>query len=193
MIRMRRRTAVPVAVGVLTILAALGYQLARGGEPIDLTTAEVTRGDIVRSIMVTGTVQPARTVAIGSQVSGTIRLIDVDFNDAVRAGQTVARLDSTIYEAQFAEASARLAQLRAEHEQRQTVVDDAQTKLARAEQLASADVIPVAELEAARLAVKEASSALKVTAADIAAAQAVAAEAQVSLSTRRSVRRSTAS
>ena len=71
--------------------------------------------------------------------------------------------------------------MRAEHEKQQTVVDDLATKLARAEQLAAAAVIPMAELDAARLAAKEASSTLKATAADIAAAQAVAAEAQVSL------------
>ena len=76
---------------------------------------------------------------------------------------------------------ARVAQLRAEHEKEQTVVDDAGTKLARAEQLAAAAVIPMAELDAARLAAKEASYTLKATAANIAAAQAVAAEAQVSL------------
>ncbi len=173
--------AVPVSIGTLAILAAIRFQLVSGGEPVDVTTAEVTRGDISRRVMVSGTLQPARTVEIGSQVSGTVRAIDADFNDAVRAGQIVARLDPSIYEARLEEALARLAQLRAEHEKEQTVVDEAETKRARAEQLAAAAVIPMAELDAARLAAKEAASTLKATAADIAAAQAVAAEAQVSL------------
>jgi HlyD family secretion protein len=172
---------VPLSIGALAILAALRLQFARGAEPIDVTTAEVTSGDVVRRIMVTGTLQPARTVAIGSQVSGTIRSIDADFNDTVRAGQIVARLDPSIYEARFAEASARLTQLRAEHEKQQAAVDDAQTRLARAERLAAADVIPAAELDAARVSAKETASVLKATAADIAGAQAVAAEARVSL------------
>ena len=170
-----------MSVGALAILAAIRFQLGRGGEQVSVTTAEVTRGDILRRVMVSGTLQPARTVEIGSQVSGTVRSIDADFNDAVRAGQIVARLDPSIYEGRLEEALARVAQLRAEHEKEQTVVDDAETKLARAEQLAAAAVIPMAELDAARLAAKEASFTLKATAADIAAAQAVAAEAQVSL------------
>jgi RND family efflux transporter MFP subunit len=173
--------AVPVSLGALAILAAIRFQFVSDVEPIKVTTAEVTRGDISRRVMVSGTLQPARTVEIGSQVSGTVRSIEADFNDAVRAGQIVARLDPSIYEARLEETLARLAQLRAEHEKEQTVVDDAETKLARAEQLAAAAVIPMAELDAARLAAKEASSTLKATAADIAAAQAVAAEAQVSL------------
>jgi len=164
----------------LTILAAR-FQLVSGGDPVHFTTAEISRGDIVRRIMVSGTLQPARTVAIGSQVSGTIQSIDADFNDIVRAGQIVARLDPSLYEARLVEVSARLAQLQAEHEKEQAIADDVQTKLARAEQLAAADVIPVAELDAARLAAKQAAFTLKATGADILAAQAVAAEARVSL------------
>src|SRR5262245_46363643 len=175
---MRRRTAVLVPSGLLAILSvvAIGVQRFRGDVPIDVTTATVTTGDVVRRLMVTGTLQPARTVAIGSQVSGAIRSIDADFNDPVRAGQVVARLDPSIYEARLEEASARLTQLRAEHEKQQAAVDDAETKRARAEQLGVADLIPAAELDAARSAAKEASSVLKATAADIAGAQAVAAE-----------------
>jgi HlyD family secretion protein len=169
--------AVPVSIGTLAILAAIRFQPVSGGEPVNVTTAEVTSGVILRRVMVSGTLQPARTVEIGSQVSGTVRSIDADFNDAVRAGQIVARLDPSIYEARLEEALARLAQLRAEHAKQQTVVDDAETKLARAEQPAAAPSFR-GRADAARLAAKEASSTLKATAADIAAAQAVAAEAQ---------------
>ena len=165
----------------LVVVAGLLFQFANRGLPINLTTTSVTTGDVERRIMVSGTLQPARSVAVGAQVSGTIQSIDADFNDAVHAGQVVARIDPSIYQAQLAEASARLTQLRADHEKAQAAVDDAQTKLARAEQLAAADVIPAAELDAARVAAKQAASMLKAAAADIAGAQAVAAEAQVSL------------
>src|SRR5215203_234221 len=121
--RMRRRKAVLVLGGTLAILAAIRF-LGRGADPVNVTTAEISSGDIVRRLMVSGTLQPARTVAIGSQVSGTIHSIDADFNDTVRAGQIVARLDASLYEARLAEVSARLAQLQAEHEKEQAVADD---------------------------------------------------------------------
>jgi HlyD family secretion protein len=165
----------------LIVVAAMLFQFADRRQPVNLTTAPVTTGDVERRIMVTGTLQPARSVAVGAQVSGTIQSIDADFNDAVQAGQVVARIDPSIYEAQLVEATARLTQLRAEHDRAEAAADDAQTKLTRSEQLGAADVIPAAELDAARVSAKQAASALKAAAADIAAAQAVAAEAQVSL------------
>src|SRR5262245_18162888 len=151
---MQRRMAVLVASGslALVVVAALRFQRAGDREPISVTTAPVTTGDVERRIMVSGTLQPARTVAVGAQVSGTIQAIDADFNDTVQAGQVVARIDPSIYEAQLVEASARIAQLRAEHEKALAAADDAGAKLARAEQLDAADIIPVAELDAARLA-----------------------------------------
>ena len=173
---------VPMSTGSLALftMVAIGCQLG-GRETVDLVTAVVTRGDVVRRVMVSGTLQPAKAVAIGSQVPGTIQSIDADFNDRVRAGQIVARLDPSIYRARFEEALARVAQLQAEHQKEQTAVDDAQARLARAEQLTAADVVPVAEVEAARLAADQGLSTLKATAADIVAAQAVAARAKVSL------------
>src|SRR5262245_47127178 len=181
--RFRCSVAEPASVGSVVLIAsmAVGCQRVSGREPIDIKTAQVTHGDVLRRVMVSGTLQPAKTVAIGSQVSGTVQSIDADFNERVRTGQIIARLDPSIFGARLEEALARVAQLRAEHQKQQTAVDDVKTKLARAEQLAAADVIPAAELDAARLAADEAASALKATAADIVAAQAVAAEAKVSL------------
>lgn len=177
-----RKLTVPVSTGSLALITivAIGCQLGRR-ETVDVVTALVTRGDVVRRVMVSGTLQPAKAVAIGSQVPGTIQSIDADFHDRVRAGQVVARLDPSVYQARFEEALARVVQLQAEHQEEQTAVDDAQAKLARAEQLTAADVVPVAEVEAARLAAEQALSTLKATAADVVAAQAVAAGANVSL------------
>jgi len=100
---------VPMSTGSLALftMVAIGCQLGRR-ETVDLVTAVVTRGDVVRRVMVSGTLQPAKAVAIGSQVPGTIQSIDADFNDRVRAGQIVARLDPSIYRARFEEALARV-------------------------------------------------------------------------------------
>jgi len=73
------------AAGVLAALAALAGLRGGAGEPIRARTAEVTQGTIARRTLVTGTLQAARTVALGSEVSGTIQSIDADFNDRVRS------------------------------------------------------------------------------------------------------------
>jgi HlyD family secretion protein len=101
----QHRAVVLVAVAGLLGLAAVGLLRRTGAEPIEIATAEVTSGPIVRRIMVTGTLEPMRAVAIGSQVSGTIQSVEVDFNDTVKAGQIVARLDPSLYEARLIEAA----------------------------------------------------------------------------------------
>lgn len=66
--RMRCTKAVLVLVGTLAIVAAIRF-LVSGADPVNVTTAEISSGDIVRRLMVSGTLQPARTVAIGRSAS----------------------------------------------------------------------------------------------------------------------------
>ena len=61
-----------------------------------------------------GTVNPQNLISVGTQVSGTIASIDVDFNSKVRKGQVLARLDPSTFEAQLAQAQAALAQAQAQ-------------------------------------------------------------------------------
>ncbi len=58
-----------------------------------VTSAVVTRGPIVSTIASTGTVEPVKTVQVGSQVSGTVESLFADFNSIVRKGQVLARLE----------------------------------------------------------------------------------------------------
>jgi HlyD family secretion protein len=66
-------------------------------KPIDLETVKPQYGYISTSVTATGKVQPVDTVTIGSQVSGTIKKIYVDFNDRVRRGELIAELDKSLY------------------------------------------------------------------------------------------------
>src|SRR4051812_24016989 len=68
--------------------------------------ATVDKGDIVKSVTATGTLQATTTVQVGSQVSGTIRALHADFNTHVTKGQLIAELDPTFYEASVKAATA---------------------------------------------------------------------------------------
>jgi HlyD family secretion protein len=73
----------------LLIVAAVGagagaYYVRRGGSEIQITTAPITRGDIVDTVGATGTLQAVTTVQVGSQVSGNISWLGADFNSIVR-------------------------------------------------------------------------------------------------------------
>ena len=89
--------------------AVLGGAIAWGARTtteVQVSTAPVTDGQITRRILATGTVQAVTTVEVGAQVSGVIASLDADYNSVVRAGQIVATLDASAYDAQLREAVA---------------------------------------------------------------------------------------
>jgi len=77
---------------------------------IVLETVHPEKGEISTSITATGTVQPVDTVAVGTQVSGTIKKIYVDFNSTVKKGQLLAQLDKSLLLAQVQQFNAALQQ-----------------------------------------------------------------------------------
>src|SRR5579883_308486 len=85
---------------------------ARGGA--SLITAPVTQTTLVSSVTASGTVNPQNLISVGTQVSGTIASIGVDYNSRVRKGEVLARLDPSTLEAQLEQANAALAQAQAQ-------------------------------------------------------------------------------
>ena len=161
-------------------VAALGGALAWGFRTtteVQVSTAPVTDGQIIRRILATGTLQAVTTVEVGAQVSGVIASLAADYNSLVHAGQIVATLDASAYDAQLREAvaereeaDAALKRADADVSGFKTAMEDAQMKLTRAEALWNAQLIPRADLDAARIAVDEAK-------ADLAAGQATFVQA----------------
>lgn len=102
------------SVGFVAVLTALGIGgLSTGSSDISYLTAPVERGDLVTTMTATGQLNAVVTVTVGSQQSGQIAELLVDFNDIVTRGQPIARLDPSIFEAKVREAEAALAVARA--------------------------------------------------------------------------------
>src|SRR5882672_10882007 len=76
-------------------------------------TAKVERGNLRNTVTATGTLQAVTTVQVGSQASGTISALNVDFNSIVKKGQVIAQLDPSVSKAQVDQARANLQQARA--------------------------------------------------------------------------------
>jgi len=110
-----RRRGLIVASAVL--LVATGAYLLRGRHAADsYTTTPVTRGDIVRMVNATGTINPVISVQVGTYVSGPIQAIYADFNAQVKKGQLIAKIDPKPFALKVAEARANLANSQAELE-----------------------------------------------------------------------------
>ena len=86
---------IAVAVVVALIIA---YSLLSGGkkeEKVSFDTAKVEMGNIQTSITATGTIEPVTSVTVGTQVSGIVSHLYVDYNSVVKKGQVIAELDRT--------------------------------------------------------------------------------------------------
>src|ERR1700682_1200057 len=102
---------VAVAGGLLILLLVL-HQCRSGGSS-EYQTATVTRGPITQAVTATGTLNPVVNVQGGSQVSGNIQKLFVDFNSQVKAGQVVAQIDPALFQATVTQAEGDLASAQA--------------------------------------------------------------------------------
>ncbi len=78
-------------------------------KPVDYKTAAVTLGDIVQSVTANGQISPVKTVQVGSQISGIIQEMHVDYNSVVTNGQVIAQIDPSTYQQNVTQAEAELA------------------------------------------------------------------------------------
>ena len=110
-----------IAVGVVA-LAIIAYLMLSGGkkeEKVEFETAKVEPKDIHTTITATGTIEPVTSVTVGTQVSGIVKKLYVDYNSVVKKGQVIAELDKTnlISELNTARANLTSAQSSATYEQ----------------------------------------------------------------------------
>src|SRR5687768_8073973 len=141
-----------VTLLVLAIIGASGYAYYRYSKtalPPAVTTAPISRGDIVDRVGATGTLQAVTTVQVGTQVSGTIQNLYADFNSIVRKGQVLARLDPSLFQTQIEQARANLIRAQADLDRLRVALDDAPTKLGRVKELSDRQLLPRNELDAA--------------------------------------------
>ncbi|PYX47901.1 MAG: efflux RND transporter periplasmic adaptor subunit [Acidobacteria bacterium] len=105
----RNRRILYVGIGVAVVLVAVGGLIAaaRGGTKIDPSKlAKVERGDLAKSVVATGKVEPITKVEIKSKASGIVKKLLVDAGDRVKRGQVLAELDKEEIEAHVAQAKA---------------------------------------------------------------------------------------
>src|SRR5690554_5914372 len=128
--RARRASKTPAILVVASLALAAGawYFSQRNASADGGTwrTVEVEQGDIRVAISATGTLSAISTVVVGSQISGQVTDVLVDFNDKVEQGQVLARIDPSSYQAQIEQGSAQIASARASLAQAQASLRNAE-------------------------------------------------------------------
>jgi HlyD family secretion protein len=134
-------------IAMLTLLMALLF--ACKSDVLSYRTEPVTRGDIQATVTATGTVNAVTTVQVGTQVSGTIKTLYVDFNSRVKKGQLIAQIDPSTFEAQVQQAEANLHSAQANLDKSNTTLVDAKRTFDRNKELYSKSLVPKSDLDTA--------------------------------------------
>ena len=101
-----------IVIGGLLLIAFVVRHL-RTGSAATYQTANVTRGPITQAVTATGTLNPVLNVQVGSQVSGNVSKLFVDYNSQVKAGQVVAQIDPALFQATVTQAEGDVASAQA--------------------------------------------------------------------------------
>ncbi len=104
MFRVARRRILLIVIILFASSGLAGWAYLRSRDHLSYRTVAVERGDIEATVSATGTLNAVVTVDVGSQVSGNIKQIFVDFNSKVRKGQLIAQIDPQIFEARVKQA-----------------------------------------------------------------------------------------
>ena len=107
------RWLIYAAAGALLAVAILTFAIVRSQATVRYATEPVAQQTLVQSVTASGTVNPQNNISVGTQVSGTIQTIDVDYNSKVKKGQVLARIDPSTFQAQLDQANAGLVQSQA--------------------------------------------------------------------------------
>lgn len=172
-----------IGIAVVAALAVGGWFFTRGGESageIRIETTASQTGNVRRSVAASGAVRALVTVEVGSQLSGQLAALHVDFNDTVEEGQVIAQLDPQTYETRVREAEASRATAaaslelqRASFERVQANTRSSRLEFQRIETLAQRGNASQAALDNAQASLDAAEAELSVARAQIANAQAV--------------------
>src|SRR6185369_14757966 len=105
-VRLKRARLYVVLAGALLLVSAAGYAYSRRDRGELYLLAPVEHGTISTFVKAAGTVEPVITVDVSSQLSGRVSEVFVNFNDEVKTGQPLARVDPEIFSARVNEAKA---------------------------------------------------------------------------------------
>jgi len=166
-----------IMVAVVVVIALVFWRWSNPSTAVQYKTEEVKRGNLTVIVTATGTLQPTNKVDVGSELSGIIKTVEADYNSKVKAGQILARLDTSKLEAQVTQSKAALESAKSKVLQTQATVSETRSKLEqfrRVWELSNKKVPSQSEMDTAEAALQRAL-------ADDASARSSVSQAQATL------------
>lgn len=171
-----------IKIIVVFVICAIGiYFLNAKNEKIEFVTSKLAQGKISQTVTASGVINPLSTVIIGTQVSGTIKEIYVDFNSEVKQNQLLALIDPDVFEANVAQRQAALEIAKAQVNVQENDIVYYKKTLDRILKLKNAKYSTEKELESAQRDYDNALAQLKLQQAQVKQAQASLDSAETEL------------
>ncbi len=145
----RHRRGLILALLGLTGVGVYAALPSRQRAEVQYETAVLTRGALAARVTATGTLSPLVSVQVGSQISGRIQALHVDFNSRVQKGEVIARIDPRLFESDVAEARANREVAQAAVERAEAERADAKRNNDRTQTLAAKNLVSQAEADTA--------------------------------------------
>lgn len=178
---MKKKIIILLIIAVVIVAIGLFFYLRENGNNMAYKTEKVSRGGINALVTATGTVNAVTTVSVGTQVSGTIKRLMVDYNSPVKKGQLLAQIDPANVQAQVDQADANLWSAKANLEKAAVATLDARRTLQRNKELFAQNFIARSDLDTAETNAQSAEAQQKVTQAQVGQAQAALKIAKTNL------------
>lgn len=171
-----------VGVAILVVVGLVAFWLFKGNEKeVKFRTEKVAKGDITTVVTATGTVNAVTTVLVGTQVSGTINKLYVDFNSRVKKGQIIALIDPATFEAQVDQQKANLYSAKANLDKSASSLADAKRTMERNRELLAKNLVAQSDFDTAQTNYETSAAQVSASKAQVAQAEASLRTAQTSL------------
>ncbi len=170
-----RKKLLWLVMAALIFVGITAFALYPNNKEVDIQyeTVQPERGELVVKVNATGTIKPVNQVDVGSELSGTVRVIKVDFNDQVSNGQILAQLDTEQLEARVVQARATFDMAKAKLLESEVTLFEMQRQLERCQKLSKKKLCSPQEMDTANAAYRRAMASHASANAQVAQAEGV--------------------
>ena len=178
---MKMRWLLALVVIVVALGLGLGWRVFNKPAAPTYVTVPAAKGDVIRTVVTTGSVNPVVTVQVGSYVSGPVKSLHCDYNTKVKAGQLCAKIDPRNYQVALDQAKANLASAMAQLEKDKAGLAYAKLNYERDRGLVARGIVSQDSVDVDKSAYEQAAAQVKLDQAAIAQRKAALEGAQVNL------------
>lgn len=166
---------------LVAVWLLLQWRGSGNSQTLRYITEPVKQGNLTVTVTATGTLQPVNQVDVGSEISGTIRSVDVDYNDHVKKGQVLATMDTDQLQARVNQAQAALALAKAKVTESDATLKESRNQLRRAQELGKSGMNSQEDRDTAQATYERSVAALASSRAQVVQAQAALKAEQTTL------------